>query len=56
MRSLLTSWEAASAINAGLVAFFFFMFVGLIFWVFSRSRRSRYEEISKLPFDDNIGN
>lgn len=31
---------------------FFLIFVGVIWWVFRGKRKSEYEEISKLPLDD----
>ncbi len=32
---------------------FFAVFVGVVVWVFSRRRRTHYDEMSRMPLDDD---
>lgn len=52
MRSLLMTSTTNGDLSALLVALFFTLFVGLIWWVYRRDRRSHYQAVSRFPLND----
>ena len=46
------SWIADNAGLSGLL-FFFTFFVGMLFWLYGPNRKSHFEPLANIPFDED---
>lgn len=43
----------SGTISGIVTALFLFVFLGIVWWAYSRGNRQRFEDAGRLPFDDD---